>query len=45
MIYELLQLQDSASDDAQEAQEPKVDVEDQEVHFSAKEDIEKKDEN
>jgi hypothetical protein len=45
MIYELLQLQDSAGDDAQEAREPKVDVEDQEVHSSAEEDIEKKDEN
>ncbi|XP_061976659.1 uncharacterized protein LOC133697863 isoform X2 [Populus nigra] len=40
-----LGLQDSAGDDAQEAQEPKVDVEDQEVHSSAEEDIEKKDEN
>ncbi|KAG6758895.1 hypothetical protein POTOM_035358 [Populus tomentosa] len=40
-----LGLQDSAGDGAQEAQEPKVDVEDQEVHSSAEEDVEKKDEN
>lgn len=40
-----LGLQDSAGDGAQEAQETKVDVEDQEVHSSAEEDIEKKDEN
>ncbi|XP_011015212.1 PREDICTED: uncharacterized protein LOC105118855 isoform X2 [Populus euphratica] len=41
----LRNLGDSAGDDAQEAQEPKVDVEDQKVHSSAEEDIEKKDEN
>ncbi|KAJ6323532.1 hypothetical protein OIU76_010940 [Salix suchowensis] len=40
-----LGLQDSPGDDAKEAQEPKVDAEDQEVLASVEEDIEKKDEN
>ncbi|KAG5241490.1 CAP-Gly domain-containing linker protein [Salix suchowensis] len=40
-----LGLQDNPSDDAKEAQEPKVDAEDQEVHASVEEDIVKKDEN
>ncbi|KAF9673351.1 hypothetical protein SADUNF_Sadunf10G0014900 [Salix dunnii] len=40
-----LGLQDSPDDDVKEAQEPKVDAEDQEVLASAEEDIEKKDEN
>ncbi|KAJ6771076.1 UVEAL AUTOANTIGEN WITH COILED-COIL/ANKYRIN [Salix koriyanagi] len=40
-----LGLQDSPGDDAKEAQEPKVDAEDQEVPASVEEDIEKKDEN
>ena len=45
MIHELLQLQDSPGDDAKDAQEPKVDAEDQEVLASVEEDTEKKDEN
>jgi len=44
MINELLQLQDSTGD-AKVAQEPMLDVEDQEVHASVEEVIEKRDEN